>query len=172
MEILDSVSRKSQCQKGLHKQKVAMCDSHHGKHSLTYKYHLPQPMWYPIRHGFRNRSLWNLLALIVTYSPSGTNLVYIRNTPVLLLALNSLATPCTLSLVKFATVPDHHFSSGSGSNLIHCDIGNLGCQYSWTVHSGIVWRKTLNLSQLGGLSTACLAGPAVDSNNAVAFELC
>jgi hypothetical protein len=38
----------------------------------------------------------------------------------------------------FATVPDRHFGSGSGSELNHLQIDGPGCQYTRTVNPGSV----------------------------------
>jgi hypothetical protein len=60
MEILDSVSKKSQCRTTLHEQKVVMGYYHLGNHSLTNTYRASHPVWYPMHHRLRNRSLLNL----------------------------------------------------------------------------------------------------------------
>jgi len=71
----------------------------------------------------------------------------------------------------WATVPDRHSSSGSGSEPNRCQIGGPGCQYSRTDNSGTVRCQYSNLSELGGLSAGRPAGPSVDLYNVLVFAV-
>jgi len=81
-------------------------------------------------------------------------------------------TPSAWSHIVLATVPDRDFGSRSGSNLNHCQIGSLGCQWTRTISPGAVRWYTPNPSELGRLSAGRLAGPSIDSIKALAFGVC
>ena len=76
------------------------------------------------------------------------------------------------SIVVWATVPDHHFGSGSRSKPKRWQIGGPGHQSTRTPHSGTVPWCTPNPSELGGLSAGCPAGPSIDSHKAGVFAVC
>jgi len=78
--------------------------------------------------------------------------------------------PEALSLV-LATVLDHHFGSGSGSEPNQCQIGGLGCKYTRTIHSGTVQQNTPYPSALGRYSAGCPVGPSVNTYNVLAFAV-
>jgi len=75
------------------------------------------------------------------------------------------------SRAPIATVPDRRFGSGYRSEPTRFQIGCPGPQCTGTINSGTVRWTSHNLSELGGLSAGCPAGPSVDSYNALVLAL-
>jgi len=87
------------------------------------------------------------------------------------LAPRSVARGGSVVYIVLATVPDHHFGSGSGSKPNRCQIGGPGCQHTRTVNSGTVRCKSPKPSGLGRLSAGRPAGPSVDLYNVLVFAV-
>ena len=69
------------------------------------------------------------------------------------------------------TVLDRHFGYGSGSKPNRSQIGGPDRQLTRTVYSGTVQSTSPYLSELGGFSAGCTAGPSVSTYNMLAFAI-